>query len=96
MLARAQAVDRARVYRDSILPLKLAIDLRYAERHRVCGDLFLLLRTVALPGVRAWRGARCLIGPQRTAAAPRGQVGRGGGGGHRRVAARPPRSAAPF
>ena len=33
MLARAQAVDRARLYRESILPLKLAIDLRYAERH---------------------------------------------------------------
>ena len=55
ILARAQAVDRARVYRESILPLKLAIDLRYADRHSVRGDLLLLARTVALPVVRIWR-----------------------------------------
>jgi len=55
ILAEAQAVDRARVYRESILPLKLAIDLRYAEHHHVRGDLALLVRTVALPAVRLQR-----------------------------------------
>jgi hypothetical protein len=43
------------VYRETILPFKLAIDLRYAERHSVLGDLLLLARTVLLPGVRIWR-----------------------------------------
>lgn len=55
ILARAQAVDRARLYREEVLPYKLAIDLRYAERHGVSGDLLLLARTVALPAVRVWR-----------------------------------------
>ena len=59
VLALAQAVDRARVYRESILPYKLAIDLRYAERHTVLGDVRLLLLTVALPFVRI---ARLLVG----------------------------------
>jgi lipopolysaccharide/colanic/teichoic acid biosynthesis glycosyltransferase len=49
VLARAQAVDRARVYRDSILPYKLAIDLAYVRRHGVLSDLKLLLRTALLP-----------------------------------------------
>jgi lipopolysaccharide/colanic/teichoic acid biosynthesis glycosyltransferase len=70
VLARAQEVDRARVYRESILPLKLAIDLRYVERHSVLGDLWLLLRTAWLPGVRLWRRASALIayghGPERS------------------------------
>lgn len=61
VLARAQEVDRARVYRESILPLKLAIDLRYVERHSVRGDLWLLVRTAVLPGVRLWRRASDVI-----------------------------------
>ena len=61
VLAHAQEIDRARVYRESILPLKLAIDLRYVERHSVLGDLWLLVRTAALPGVRLWRRAGDLI-----------------------------------
>jgi lipopolysaccharide/colanic/teichoic acid biosynthesis glycosyltransferase len=55
ILERAQAVDRARMYRESILPLKLAIDLEYASRHSVRGDLVLLARTAVLPLVRTWR-----------------------------------------
>jgi lipopolysaccharide/colanic/teichoic acid biosynthesis glycosyltransferase len=58
VLARAQAVDRARVYRESILPLKLAIDIGYAEGHTRRGDLVLLARTVLLPGVRGYRAVR--------------------------------------
>jgi lipopolysaccharide/colanic/teichoic acid biosynthesis glycosyltransferase len=54
ILERAQAVDRARMYRESILPLKLAIDLEYASRHSVRGDLVLLAKTVVLPLVRTW------------------------------------------
>jgi len=71
VLARAQEVDRARLYRESILPLKLAIDLRYVERHCVRGDLVLLLRTALLPGVRLWRRATEMLadvpGPGRPA-----------------------------
>jgi len=48
-LALAQAVDRARVYRESILPYKLAIDLEYVRRHSVRGDIAILLRTAILP-----------------------------------------------
>jgi lipopolysaccharide/colanic/teichoic acid biosynthesis glycosyltransferase len=55
VLARAQAVDRARVYRESILPYKVAIDMAYADRHTVSGDVKLLLRTLALPAVRLAR-----------------------------------------
>jgi lipopolysaccharide/colanic/teichoic acid biosynthesis glycosyltransferase len=67
VLARAQLVDRARMYRESILPLKVAIDLRYAERHHVRGDLVLLARTAALPAVRALRFLdRWLGGVQRS------------------------------
>ena len=50
-----RAVDRAALYRESILPLKLAIDLRYVQRHSVAGDLVLLGRTALLPLVRGWR-----------------------------------------
>jgi lipopolysaccharide/colanic/teichoic acid biosynthesis glycosyltransferase len=57
VLARAQAIDRARVYRESILPLKLAIDIRYAERHTLGGDLVLLVKTLALPARRIGRRA---------------------------------------
>jgi lipopolysaccharide/colanic/teichoic acid biosynthesis glycosyltransferase len=64
VLARAQAVDRARVYRESILPLKLAIDLDYAEHHSVPGDLLLLAKTVVLPAVRAFRQLRRLLGAE--------------------------------
>jgi lipopolysaccharide/colanic/teichoic acid biosynthesis glycosyltransferase len=62
MLARAKAVDRARVYRESILPLKLAIDLQYVARHNVGGDLMLLARTALLPLVRTWRHLDALLG----------------------------------
>ena len=48
-LAKAQAVDRARVYRESIQPYKLAIDLAYVKHHGVMGDLALLARTFVLP-----------------------------------------------
>jgi lipopolysaccharide/colanic/teichoic acid biosynthesis glycosyltransferase len=60
VLARAQAVDRARVYRESILPYKLKIDLAYVNRHGVLRDLSLLARTFVLPlhqiGVRLVEG----------------------------------------
>jgi lipopolysaccharide/colanic/teichoic acid biosynthesis glycosyltransferase len=62
ILAEAQAVDRARVYRESILPFKLAIDLRYAEHHHVLGDIALLARTVALPLVRLQRRVAAALG----------------------------------
>ena len=59
-LAKAQAVDRARVYRESIQPYKLAIDLAYVKHHGVGGDLALLARTFVLPlhqiGVRLVEG----------------------------------------
>ena len=59
-LAKAQAVDRARVYRESILPYKLAIDLAYVKQHGVIGDVALLARTFVLPlhqiGVRLVEG----------------------------------------
>jgi lipopolysaccharide/colanic/teichoic acid biosynthesis glycosyltransferase len=57
VLAVAQVVDRARVYRESILPYKLAIDMAYAERRSLAGDLLLLLRTLALPLVKLARRA---------------------------------------
>jgi lipopolysaccharide/colanic/teichoic acid biosynthesis glycosyltransferase len=62
ILARAQAFDRAQLYRDEILPYKLAIDLRYAQRHSVVGDLALLARTFALPVVRAGRHLDMALG----------------------------------
>ena len=59
-LAKAQAVDRARVYRESIQPYKLAIDLAYVKQHGVLGDLALLAKTFVLPlhqiGVRLVEG----------------------------------------
>jgi lipopolysaccharide/colanic/teichoic acid biosynthesis glycosyltransferase len=54
-LARAQEIDRARLYREAILPYKLRIDLAYAERHDVWGDLRLLALTATLPFLRTWR-----------------------------------------
>jgi lipopolysaccharide/colanic/teichoic acid biosynthesis glycosyltransferase len=68
VLARAQAVDRARVYRESILPYKLAIDLRYARDHSVAGDLVLLGRTLLLPGVRILRRLDAALGGDRSMA----------------------------
>jgi lipopolysaccharide/colanic/teichoic acid biosynthesis glycosyltransferase len=55
VLELAQEVDRARVYRESILPLKLAIDLEYVRRHGVFGDLRILAKTTALPARRVAR-----------------------------------------
>ena len=63
ILARAQEADRTMVYRESILPFKLAIDLRYVECHSVRGDLVLLARTAALPAVRLWRQAAPALAP---------------------------------
>jgi lipopolysaccharide/colanic/teichoic acid biosynthesis glycosyltransferase len=63
ILARAQLHDRATLYRESILPMKLAIDLRYTEEHSVTGDLLLLVRTAVLPAVRAWRHVAAVVGP---------------------------------
>jgi lipopolysaccharide/colanic/teichoic acid biosynthesis glycosyltransferase len=54
-LAQALAVDRARLYRESIMPLKIQIDMRYADAHSAGGDLVILLRTLMLPAVRFWR-----------------------------------------
>ena len=68
VLARAQLVDRARMYRESLLPLKVAIDLRYAERHSVRGDLLLLVRTAVLPVVRAARFGDRVLGSRRSPA----------------------------
>jgi lipopolysaccharide/colanic/teichoic acid biosynthesis glycosyltransferase len=62
ILARAQEIDRARLYREEILPYKLAIDLRYAQRHSVSGDLWLLARTFVLPAVRAARHLDTALG----------------------------------
>lgn len=61
ILARAHEHERAALYRESILPLKVAIDLHYAQCHSVPGDLLLLARTAVLPAVRAWRRARALM-----------------------------------
>jgi lipopolysaccharide/colanic/teichoic acid biosynthesis glycosyltransferase len=55
ILARAQSVDRARLYREEILPYKLAIDLAYTQRHGVSSDLVLLAKTLLLPGLRLFR-----------------------------------------
>jgi lipopolysaccharide/colanic/teichoic acid biosynthesis glycosyltransferase len=49
VLATAKAIDRARVYRESIQPYKLAIDLAYVNSHGVRGDIALLARTLVLP-----------------------------------------------
>jgi lipopolysaccharide/colanic/teichoic acid biosynthesis glycosyltransferase len=62
ILARAQAFDRARLYREEILPYKLAIDLGYAQRHSVVGDLLLLFRTLLLPAVRIVRRLDTALG----------------------------------
>jgi lipopolysaccharide/colanic/teichoic acid biosynthesis glycosyltransferase len=60
VLARAQAVDRARVYLESIQPYKLKIDLAYVDCHSIRGDIALLARTLVLPlhqiGVRLVEG----------------------------------------
>ena len=58
ILARAQLHDRATLYRESILPMKLAIDLRYTERHSVAGDLRAAGRTALLPGRARLAAAR--------------------------------------
>jgi lipopolysaccharide/colanic/teichoic acid biosynthesis glycosyltransferase len=55
VLALAQAADRSRVYREDVLPYKLAIDIAYAETHTVARDIVLLLRTLLLPAVRVGR-----------------------------------------
>jgi lipopolysaccharide/colanic/teichoic acid biosynthesis glycosyltransferase len=61
ILARAQEVDRHSVYRDEILPYKIAIDLAYARNHSVRTDLVLIARTLVLPAVRLGRRIRALL-----------------------------------
>jgi hypothetical protein len=61
ILARAQAFDRARLYREEILPYKVAIDLRYAERHGVLSDIGLLARTLVLPLVLGGRRLAAMV-----------------------------------
>ena len=61
VLARAHEHDRIALYRDSIQPMKVAIDLEYAEHHCVRGDVVLLLRTAMLPAVRLWRRVYALL-----------------------------------
>jgi lipopolysaccharide/colanic/teichoic acid biosynthesis glycosyltransferase len=65
ILAAAQAVERARVYREAVLPYKVAVDMRYAEEHTVRGDLWLLVRTLVLPAVWIRRaiGVETGVGP---------------------------------
>lgn len=43
-------------YRDQILPAKIEIDLAYARRHSLLGDLVILARTIALPFKRLFAG----------------------------------------
>jgi lipopolysaccharide/colanic/teichoic acid biosynthesis glycosyltransferase len=49
VLARACAVDRARVYQEAILPYKLVIDRHYALARSARVDVVILVRTVLLP-----------------------------------------------
>jgi lipopolysaccharide/colanic/teichoic acid biosynthesis glycosyltransferase len=50
--------DAHAVYAASILPVKLSIDLAYVREHTLTGDLGILLRTAALPGVLIARALR--------------------------------------
>jgi lipopolysaccharide/colanic/teichoic acid biosynthesis glycosyltransferase len=50
--------ERAAVYLNQVLPLKLALDLTYLERQSVWGDVAILARTVLLPLQVALRWAR--------------------------------------
>jgi lipopolysaccharide/colanic/teichoic acid biosynthesis glycosyltransferase len=43
----AVAADPERAYVEEVLPRKLEIYLRYAERHSLAGDLGILFRTIA-------------------------------------------------
>jgi lipopolysaccharide/colanic/teichoic acid biosynthesis glycosyltransferase len=65
VLARAHEHDRIAVYRDFIQPMKVAIDLEYAERHCLRGDVVLLVRTAVLPAVRLWRRVSALLAANR-------------------------------
>jgi lipopolysaccharide/colanic/teichoic acid biosynthesis glycosyltransferase len=71
VLAHAESVDRARFYRESILPLKVTIDLTYAAAHSVRGDVLILVRTALLPAVRMLRRVRAAL----AADGPVNQVG---------------------
>jgi lipopolysaccharide/colanic/teichoic acid biosynthesis glycosyltransferase len=67
----AAAEDRAAYYRESILPLKLQLDLGYVADHRLGGDLRVLARTLTLP-VRRLRAAASGPRPSLRAAVPVG------------------------
>ena len=49
VLAAAQEHERARLYRDAILPLKVAIDLAWVRRGPALSDLLILVQTALLP-----------------------------------------------
>jgi lipopolysaccharide/colanic/teichoic acid biosynthesis glycosyltransferase len=63
------APDRVELYRETILPAKIEIDLSYVQRPSVRRDLALLCRTVVLPVQRLRRYA-LLLGAAQPAAAP--------------------------
>lgn len=47
-------LDPQEHYRRFILPLRLEMDLEYTRRRSLCLDLYLILRTLWLIGVKAW------------------------------------------
>ncbi|HEX2088130.1 MAG TPA: sugar transferase [Solirubrobacteraceae bacterium] len=65
----AAAADRVELYRRSVLPAKVEIDLAYAARPSVRRDLALLLRTAVLPVARLRRYA-LMLGAAQTRPAP--------------------------
>ena len=60
----AAAPDRVAMYRESILPAKVDIDLSYVDRPSMRRDLALLCRTVVLPARRVRRYAMLLAARQ--------------------------------
>ena len=65
----AASDDRVALYRESILPAKIEIDLRYVEYHPARADLALLARTMLLPLARL-RTSALLSAPAQTRPAP--------------------------
>ncbi|MCK9249367.1 MAG: sugar transferase [Solirubrobacteraceae bacterium] len=54
VLALAEEAERESVYQRDILPLKVAIDVRYALERTWSGDLWILLRTLSVPLRQCW------------------------------------------
>ena len=54
----AEAEDRIVYYRERLLPLKVSIDLAYAQRHSVLRDLGIIALTVIIPIQQAAMGLR--------------------------------------